>query len=70
MDMDGLDRHCESCGDDGSLYLHSRCHPDKPTWAVLSGDVLTVECAECEAVIVRFHISGIVNEEIGDGGRG
>jgi hypothetical protein len=54
---------CGGCGDDGSLYLHSRCHPGVPTWAVLSGDVLTVECAQCEKVVVRFKVQG-------GGGRG
>ena len=48
--------HCEECGDDGSLYLHSRCHPDFPAWAVLTGDILTVECCECGEVVVRFKI--------------
>jgi hypothetical protein len=50
--------HCDGCGDEGSLYLHSRCHIQSPTWAVLSGDVLTIKCAECEAVVVRFRIVG------------
>jgi hypothetical protein len=50
--------HCEECGDDGSLYLHSRCHPDVPTWSVITGDVLTIECAKCKKVIVRLKIAG------------
>jgi len=48
--------HCEECGSDGSLYLHSRCHTTVPTWAVLSGDILTIECALCKKVIVRFRV--------------
>jgi RNase P subunit RPR2 len=47
---------CDACGDDGSLYLHARCHMHSPTWAVLSGDVLTIECAECGKVVARFQV--------------
>lgn len=48
---------CEECGDDGSLYLHGRCHPEAPTWSILTGDVLTIECAQCKKVIVRFYVT-------------
>jgi hypothetical protein len=58
-----LPHECEECGDDGSLYLHSRCHPEVPTWGVLSGDVLTLECAECQQVVARFTIKGIAEQE-------
>lgn len=47
---------CEECGDDGSLYLHGRCHPGSPTWVVLTGDVLTIECARCKKVVVRLRV--------------
>ncbi len=57
--MPEIPHQCEECGDDGSLYLHSRCHPEVPTWCVLSGDVLTLECAECQKVVERFTVKGI-----------
>lgn len=47
---------CEVCGDDSSVYLHSRCHPEAPTWAVLSGDILTIECAVCSEAVKRFIV--------------
>jgi len=47
---------CENCGSQGSLYLHSRCHPLTPTWAVLTGDVLTIECAQCQKIVTRFRV--------------
>ena len=53
---------CEQCGGDGSLYLHSRCHPDVPTWCVLTGAVLTLECAECKKVIARFVVNRLAEE--------
>ena len=55
---------CEKCGDDSSLYLHSRCHPASPTWAVLSGDTLTIECAECEKVIARFTVLSMERKKV------
>ena len=39
-------------------FIHSRCHPEAPTWAVLDGKKLTIECAECVADIVTFTVSG------------
>jgi uncharacterized low-complexity protein len=51
---------CGKCGSDESLYIHSKCHTGTPTWAVISGDTITIECAECGTVIVRFRVSGIV----------
>ena len=55
---------CGECGDEVSLYLHGRCHPSSPTWAVLSGDVLTIECAQCKKVVVRLKIAPVL---AGDG---
>jgi hypothetical protein len=63
MPSNDLPKCCEECGDHGSLYLHSRCHPDVPTWSVLTGNVLTIQCAECENVIVRLKVSDVVKEE-------
>ena len=52
---------CEVCGYDSSIYLHGRCHPDAPTWAVISGDVLTIECADCGKVVARFFVLDAVD---------
>lgn len=52
---------CDACGDDGSLYIHSRCHIGAPTWAVLSGAVLTIECAECRKVVARFQVKELAD---------
>ena len=42
--------------DDEGMYVHSACHVNSPTWAILAGDVLTIECATCHAVITRFRV--------------
>ena len=44
----------------GVLYLHSRCHPGAPTWAVLSENqkVATVVCATCEKPVVELQLAG------------
>jgi hypothetical protein len=54
---------CAECGDDGTVVLHGRCHINSPTWAKLSGDVLTIECAECERVIVRFRVTKTIRDD-------
>ena len=61
--MADLAQRCEECGDDGAIYLHSHCHPNTPTWAVVTGDVLTIECAQCEGVVARFIIQAIQESE-------
>lgn len=50
---------CKSHGQHahGPLFLHSRCHPDKPTWVRLDGDVATVECAVCRKPVVRLRLA-------------
>jgi hypothetical protein len=60
--------HCERCGDDGSIYLHARCHPSSATWAVLTGDVLTIECAKCQKPVVRFKVELLRDEPQNLGG--
>ena len=49
---------CEVCGcSDGEIIMHSRCHPNAPTWASLNGDLLKIECAECNRVICYFVVA-------------
>lgn len=54
-------QHRHHAGDEPcvELYLHSRCHPDLPTWAVYNKatGVLTVECASCKATVARLRIA-------------
>lgn len=39
------------------MYLHSRCHPRTPTWAVLGGGFIRIECAECQKEIATFDLA-------------
>lgn len=44
-------------GDD--IYLHSRCHPAEPTWAIFrQGGLLTLICAKCETPIATLQTQG------------
>lgn len=62
--MSKLPHQCEECGDEGSLYLSPRCHQGSPVFCVLTGDVLTMECAQCRLVVARVRdVSGPVAEE-------
>jgi len=47
---------CSNCGDGGPLFIHSRCHPTSPTWAILHGDELEIKCAQCEKPIVKLTV--------------
>ena len=38
----------------GELWIHGRCHPGSPTWAVITGRTLTIRCAECNALIIKL----------------
>lgn len=40
------------------LYLHSRCHPDSPTWVryVKGSGELEVLCAECRTCFVKILV--------------
>lgn len=51
---------CELCGcSEDTLYLHSRCHIQHPTWAVLidGGKRLRIECAVCGAEVGTFPLA-------------
>jgi len=51
-----LPHRCEECGDDGSVYLSPRCHPGYPLFCLLTGDVLSMECAECGRIVGRLRV--------------
>ena len=48
--------HCGKCGETGPIYVHCRCHSNVPTWAILNGELLSIQCAYCKRVIVRFRV--------------
>ena len=52
------EHRCDDCGCSGQLYLHSRCHPESPTWAVLDQETSELEliCAECETPLAKFKV--------------
>ena len=58
-EMDRMTCTVPGCDCGGSLYIHSRCHPDTPTWARYSqgSAVLELLCARCAKVISRVAIS-------------
>lgn len=39
------------------MYMHSRCHPDFPTWTFYHEGKLTVECAVCRQPIVTAEVA-------------
>jgi hypothetical protein len=48
---------CEDCdAEHAEVYLHSRCHPEEPTWAVVSGHTIRIECSVCEDTIVTLPL--------------
>jgi len=53
------------CNCTGPLYIHGRCHPDAPTWAIVDHGVLTIECAECKKLITKFKLAKEDHEDAG-----
>jgi hypothetical protein len=51
------DPKCAVCGVGGPMYLHSRCHPEYPTWSVLDKDILTICCVVCDKTVASFRVS-------------
>jgi hypothetical protein len=49
-------RHDDGERCDGSLYMHSNCHPDRPTWAVYQNGTLRVECSKCKREILTVGV--------------
>jgi len=52
-----LPKGCVCCGDEGTLVLTAACHPESGVYAILAGNVLTLECAECRAVVTRLEVT-------------
>ncbi len=55
--MAELPHQCEECGEDGTIYLSPRCHPGWPVFAALTGDVLSMECAQCRQIVTRIKVT-------------
>ena len=52
-----LPKSCMCCGSDGALNIVGRCHPRSGTKAVLTGNILTLKCVECDGLITRFEVT-------------
>jgi hypothetical protein len=51
------------CGEESEkLYMHSRCHIDVPTWAVLDEkkSELEIICSKCGKSITKFKVLRVV----------
>jgi len=45
------------CGCDAKeTWMHSKCHPQSPTWVKLTGDVLSIFCSTCNELIASFAV--------------
>lgn len=58
-----MSEECSVCGEGNKkLYMHSRCHMEEPTWAILDQEKSELEiiCAKCENPIVKFKVLRIV----------
>lgn len=51
---------CEMPDCDGSLVYSCIDHIGEPTFAIVSGDVLTLECAVCGNVVCYLRVTGEV----------
>jgi hypothetical protein len=52
-----LPKGCDKCECDSSLVLTSSCHTGAPVFAVLAGNILSLECSECNNVITRLEVT-------------
>jgi hypothetical protein len=48
---------CDHSAHDGPLVFHSQCHPEAPTWAEYDRGILTITCAECEALLCQVEVA-------------
>ena len=52
-----LPKECSCCPNTGSLTLTAMCHVGAPVFAILAGDILTLECGECRKVVTRLEVT-------------
>ena len=50
---------CTHKNHSGSMYIHSKCHPEAPTWVRYDRDtaMATVICVQCEREIAEIAIA-------------
>lgn len=49
---------CAYCDEEhDEIYVHGRCHPESPTWAILTDHDISIICAECDAPIVKLELA-------------
>lgn len=58
-DLAGATCQSPGCAHTGEqpLFLHARCHLYAPTQANYLNGVLTLRCAECDALVAQFEIA-------------
>lgn len=56
----GKRKACGECGKPTKrwswAYLHSKCHPDSPTWSRYNGKKVEILCAVCEKKVASFNV--------------
>jgi hypothetical protein len=58
-DLDPLVCSTPGCACEGNFIMHSRCHPDDPTWVTYNKTTgnLELSCATCEHVIAVIGVA-------------
>jgi hypothetical protein len=52
-----LPKSCMCCGSDGAVVMVGRCHPKAGVYPVLTGNILSLECAECRELVTRLEVT-------------
>lgn len=55
---------CDHTTHDHEIYLHSRCHPDVPTWTSYRAGVLSTWCAACGRQVSAVAVAGRAAAEL------
>jgi hypothetical protein len=58
-DLDGTQCSVPNCTHDHEqgFFLHAKCHPGSPTWAMYLNGRLFITCAECKEIIVVIEVA-------------
>jgi len=49
---------CDECSKiEGMVYIHSKCHPESPTWVCIDRDKseISIRCAECNKIVLQSN---------------
>ena len=49
--------HPDGIGCEDRIYLHSRCHIDKPLWVSYFDGILVVQCSQCDKVLAQIAVA-------------